>query len=97
MSGTAHTASSKAGRCVPGATDIRVKIEQMIPSREDRPLPPTFYQNQLKPLKVFTMHQTDVTASALSPVPTPTFASAAIRFIASFGVLIAVSLLLASL
>jgi hypothetical protein len=74
-----------------------VNIEQMIPSRKDRPLPPTFYQNQLHSLKVFTMHQTDVTASALSPVSTPTFMAAAIRFIASFGVLIGVSLLLASL
>ncbi len=55
-----------------------------------------FFQNQLNFLKVFTMSQTEVAAPAFSPVPAPTFTSAAIRFVVSLGALIGVSLLLAS-
>jgi hypothetical protein len=48
-------------------------------------------------LKVFTMRQTDVAVPDFTPVPAPTFTFAMIRFIASLGMLIGVSLLLASL
>jgi hypothetical protein len=47
-------------------------------------------------LKVFTMRQTDVALPDFAPVPAPTFTSAMIRFVASLGMLIGVSLLLAS-
>jgi hypothetical protein len=43
------------------------------------------------------MRQTDVAAPAIAPVPVPTFTSAMIRFVASLGMLIGISLLLASL
>jgi hypothetical protein len=56
-----------------------------------------FFQNQPHFLKVSTMRQTEVTAPAFSPVPTPTFTAAAIRFVASLAALISVSLLLAGL
>jgi hypothetical protein len=48
-------------------------------------------------LKVFTMRQTDVAVPDFAPVPAPTFTSAVIRFVASLGMLIGLSLLLASL
>jgi hypothetical protein len=48
-------------------------------------------------LKVFTMRQTQVAVPEFAPVPAPTFTSAMIRFIASLGMLIGISLLLASL
>jgi hypothetical protein len=48
-------------------------------------------------LKVFTMRQTDVAVPDFAPVPAPTFTSAMIRFVASLGMLIGISLLLASL
>jgi hypothetical protein len=48
-------------------------------------------------LKVFTMRQTDVAVPDFTPVPAPTFTSAMIRFVASLGMLIGISLLLASL
>jgi hypothetical protein len=53
--------------------------------------------NQLISLKVFTMRQTDVAVPDFAPVPAPTFTSAMIRFMASLGMLIGISLLLASL
>ena len=48
-------------------------------------------------LKVFTMRQTDVAVPDFAPMPAPTFTSAMIRFVASLGILIGISLLLASL
>jgi hypothetical protein len=48
-------------------------------------------------LKVSTMRQTDVAVPDFAPMPAPTFTSAMIRFIASLGMLIGLSLLLASL
>src|SRR3712207_666120 len=48
-------------------------------------------------LKVFTMRQTEVAAPPFAPVPAPTFTWAAIRFVASLGMLVGISLLLASL
>jgi hypothetical protein len=48
-------------------------------------------------LKVFTMRQTEVAAPPFAPVPVPTFTSATIRFVASLGILVGISLLLASL
>jgi hypothetical protein len=48
-------------------------------------------------LKVFTMRQTNVAVPDFAPVPGPTFTSAMIRFVASLGMLIGLSLLLASL
>jgi hypothetical protein len=47
-------------------------------------------------LKVLIMRQTQVTAPDFAPVPAPTSVWAAIRFVASVGALIGVSLLLAS-
>jgi hypothetical protein len=41
--------------------------------------------------------QTDVAVPNFAPVPPPTFTSAMIRFVASLGMLIGISLLLASL
>jgi hypothetical protein len=55
------------------------------------------FQNQLNCLKVFTMRRTDVAVPPFAPVPAPTFTSAMIRFVASLGMLIGISLLLASL
>ena len=43
------------------------------------------------------MRQTDVAVPDFAPVPVPTFTSAMIRFVASLGMLIGLSLLLASL
>jgi hypothetical protein len=60
-------------------------------------VPLALFQNQLISLKVFTMHQTDVAVPDFAPVPAPTFTSAMIRFVASLGMLIGISLLLASL
>jgi hypothetical protein len=48
-------------------------------------------------LKVFTMRQTEVAAPPFAAVPAPTFTWAAIRFVASLGMLVGISLLLASL
>lgn len=48
-------------------------------------------------LKVFIMRQSQVAVPAISPVAAPTFTAAAIRFVVSFGALIGLSLLLASL
>ncbi len=56
-----------------------------------------FPQNQLNCLKVSIMRQTDVAVPDFAPVPVPTFTSAMIRFVASLGMLIGISLLLASL
>jgi len=53
--------------------------------------------NQLNCLKVFIMHQTEVTAPDFSPLSAPTFTWATIRFVASLAALIGISLLLASL
>jgi hypothetical protein len=47
-------------------------------------------------LKVFIMRPTNVAAPELYPMPVPTFAWAAIRFVVSLGGLIGISLLLAS-
>jgi hypothetical protein len=47
-------------------------------------------------LKVLTMRQTQVAAPDFAPVPASTFVWAAIRFVASVGALIGISLLLAS-
>jgi hypothetical protein len=53
--------------------------------------------NQLNCLKVFIMHQTEVTAPDFSSLPASTFTWATIRFVVSLSALIGVSLLLASL
>ena len=60
-------------------------------------VPLALFQNQLNFLKVFTMRQTEVAAPPFAPVPAPTFTWAAIRFVASLGMLVGISLLLASL
>jgi hypothetical protein len=57
----------------------------------------SIFQNQLILLKVFAMRQTEVAVPAFSPMSVPTFTSAAIRFVASLGALIGISLLLAGL
>jgi hypothetical protein len=75
-----------------------VKIAQRNTRQVARLLVPlALSQNQLNFLKVFAMRQTEVAAPPFAPVPAPTFTSAMIRFTASLGMLIGISLLLASL
>ena len=93
-----QAAASRAAVCPTGYRHWRTnRTDNLPPASTTARIFLSISPNQLNCLKGFIMRQTDVAVPDFAPVPAPTFTSAMIRFIASLGMLIGLSLVLASL